>query len=124
MPNDSFGFSSKKKGTLDLTGIPKGPPEVSPEREAAAIQRGEELGYVRREASVSVGEAVSALQIHAPAPAQRVTRQRVKRNENVRTVFVRGPEQVIDEFIAYVNEKGYGSYWEALRHLMDLDKAK
>ena len=41
----------------------------------------------------------------------------------MRSVFIRGPGEVIDEFIAYANEKGDGSYWEALRHLMDADKA-
>lgn len=118
MGNGAFGFGGKKK--LDLSGIPTSAPEVSPEREAVAIERGEALGFVPREATApSILAAASA----APAGAGegesgKVVRQRPVRRGNVRQVLIRGPEEVVNAFIAFVNEQGYSAYWEGLQDLM------
>lgn len=115
MSKDAFGFSGKKK--LDLSGIPAAAPDVSPEREAAAIQRGEELGFVPREAG-SAGPVVIEADLPRPGEGGKVVRSRPGGRARQRTVYIKGPEEVLDEFVAFVNERGYSAYWEAIRDLM------
>lgn len=124
MPNDTFGFGSKRR--IDLSDIPTSPPEVTPEREAAALERGEALGFVAREplAPVKVeGEGAQAPADTSASSGERVVRQRTKRSASARNILIRGPEDVLDEFVRFVNDQGFGSYWEGLRYLMDNQKA-
>lgn len=124
MPNDTFGFQSKRR--IDLSDIPTSPPEVTPEREAAALERGEKLGFVAREPAAPTqgeGEGARAPVVASAPSGERVTRQRTKRSASVRNILIRGPEDVLDEFVRFVNEQRFGSYWEGLRHLMDNQKA-
>jgi hypothetical protein len=132
LSDDPFGAvkpkpkTAQKSKALDFEGLPPAPGAPSAEREAAAIMVGESLGYVSREsaqekaiepyleASGSQGQPGTK----QGAGGGSVVRRRPGGNVPMRSIFVKGPESDINEFVAFVNEKGYSAYWEAIRDLM------
>lgn len=123
MPNDTFGFSGKKR--LDLSNIPAAAPAVPLDREEAAIKRGEALGFVGREPGAPEAHAAIVTASESDSGQRgKVVRKRPARRAGVRNIMVSGPEDVIDEFIDFVNTRGYSAYWVALKHFMDKEKAR
>ncbi len=127
MAKSPFGFGDKPKSrNLDFGGMPQAPAEPTPEREAAALKRGEDLGFVAREtkpdqapAGLEAAHAGSLAQnVQGRAGGSPVVRRRPGAKVPMRSIFVKGPETELNEFIAYVNENGYSAYWEAIRDLM------
>lgn len=99
-----FGFSKggdKTKGEgaspskLDLGGMPKGPIQNDPMRERDAMTRAEAVGFTDR----GQGRAI-------------VRRKRVA--QPTATVYVKGPEELIEWFISYTESKGHSAYWKAI----------
>jgi len=72
--------------------------------EAAAVERGEALGFRSREAE---------------EPPKRILRKRADLLADQRSFFVKGPGRVIERFIKYTNAGGFRSYWEAINALLD-----
>lgn len=115
MPKATLGFDDiKKPKGLDFSGIPDSPPPLSPEREEAAVRAGEAMGFVEREPAFQNrnGETLE------PIRQGRVRRMRPKRRKDTAQIFIKGPADVVDDFIAFVNESGYSAYWEGLRDLL------
>ncbi len=122
----SYGFDKAKKPPiapqapapeprkLDLAGLTTTPlPEVSPQQEQAAIAAGERLGFGSREPGVgSEPVAKSAPQVMARGVV------RARSTPPMKSLFIKGPIQVIDRFVAYTNESQARSYWEALDELL------
>ncbi len=96
----SMGFENAKPKKLDLSGLPKGTPKISAEKEKGAVKRGESLGFISREAD---------------GPSE-VRRNRKK--APTKSVFITGPAPVINQFIEYTNNLGVTSYWLALEKLL------
>ena len=99
-----FGFSKsgekpKEEGAapakLDLGGMPKGPIVNDPMREREAMDRAERVGFTDR------GQGRGVLR-----------RKRVA--QPTATVYVKGPEELIEWFIAYTEEKGHLAYWKSI----------
>jgi len=101
-------FKTVKKpapaGQGDFSGIPKGPLTVSPDKEKEILAASEEQGFKSRE---PISEATQG------DTGVRRTKAAIKS----KSVFIKGPEEVIDWFIGYTNEGDYKSYWEALEDL-------
>ncbi|MBB5712059.1 hypothetical protein [Sphingomonas xinjiangensis] len=116
----TYGFKRPSRGDgaggnpeaqkLDLGGFRRNPVEVSPEQEAAAVARGDAIGFVDR----SQGEHGSL----------RVQQGRgVRRRKDAvpsRSLYIKGPEELLDWFIELTNERGYRSYWQALEEFREL----
>jgi hypothetical protein len=96
----SMGFEKTRPKKLDLSGLPKGTPKISSEKERAAVERGETLGFVSRESE---------------GPKE-VRRNRKK--APTKSIFITGPAPVINQFIEYTNHLGVTSYWLALEKLL------
>lgn len=99
-----FGFSKgpdKTKGEagppakLDLGGMPKGPIVNDRMMEREAMERAERVGFTDR----GQGRGV-------------VRRKRVA--QPTATVYVKGPEELIEWFIGYTESKGHSAYWKAI----------
>lgn len=104
-----YGFGKKRSGTsstedgaaadkLDLTGISRSSLSVDPAREAEAIRRGAEMGFVDRGTAPALGRR------RPPVAPQK-------------SVYIKGPADTLNWFIEYANERGHRSYWTALEEL-------
>jgi hypothetical protein len=85
----------EKSAKLDLGGMPKGPIVNDRMREREAMERAERVGFTDR----GQGRGV-------------VRRKRVA--QPTATVYVKGPEELIEWFIAYTEDKGHSAYWKAI----------
>ncbi len=90
------------KKSLDFSGIRRASVAVDPEREEAAIQRGDALGFVDRGASTGEG------------------RRRRRSTQPQISVFIKGPKDTLEWFIGYTNERGHRSYWETIEEFRAL----
>jgi hypothetical protein len=111
---DNYGFGRKPPlatQTANFDHVPRGPVMLDPTAEEAALQRGEALGFVNREAV--------ELQTDQTRP---VRRRRVA--APISTVFIKGPKEVIDWFIEYTNRGGYPAYWHGIAELKRLHEAR
>jgi hypothetical protein len=113
----NYGFDKAKKPIepstvaekkLDMTGLDMTPPSVTPEQEAAAVAKGDALGFGSREAPAAVPEV-------RPRPASQA---RKRRAVPTKSILVKGPEGVMNRFVTYTNDIGAGAYWEALDVLL------
>jgi len=104
-----YGFG-KRGGTptpatsdepLDLSGIKRAPMPTDPKREAAALERGAALGFVDR------AERETATADTAP-------RRRRKAAPPQGSVYVKGPQETIDWFVEFTNQRGHRSYWQTI----------
>ena len=80
---------------LDLGGMPNGPIENDRMRERDAMERAERVGFTDR----GQGRGI-------------VRRKRVA--QPTATVYVKGPEELIEWFIHYTESKGHSAYWKAI----------
>jgi hypothetical protein len=119
----NYGFDKAKKPIepvapvekkLDLTGLDMPPPAVTTEQEAAAVARGDALGFGSREGLAPE----SARYVSLPEPARPLGPARQRRAIPTKSVLVKGPKEVMDRFITYTNESGAGAYWEAIDGLL------
>lgn len=95
---------------LDLSGIVRAPLSVDPAREAAAIARGNALGFVDR------GDSAEG-----PAEGQGATPVRRRRQPAPQSsLYIKGPKETLDWFIDFTNQRGHRSYWQALAEFRDL----
>lgn len=106
----SFGFDKVKKPdppdrNLDLSGLSMKPPVPPVEKEKKALAKGEKLGFSSREPESAV------------TGKGRIERRRQRAAS--RSIFIKGPEAVLDRFIAYTNELGVDAYWQALEKLLN-----
>lgn len=111
----SFGFDKLKKSdppdrNLDLSGLRMKPPVPPVEKEKKALAKGEKLGFSSRESSSRESE-------NATMGRGRVERRR--QHTANRSIFIKGPEAVLDRFVAYTNELGVDAYWQALEKLLN-----
>jgi len=116
-----YGFGKKSTGgagepeRLDLSGIVRAPVQLDPEREEAAIRRGDALGFVDRDASSSATGEMSGET--APRRRRRSAQPQV-------SVFIKGPKDTLDWFVEYTNQRGHRSYWETLEEFRALVEGK
>jgi hypothetical protein len=108
----NFGFDKVHKPAneerkLDLSGINMTPPVPPVEKEKKQSQK----------ASSSVFPAVSRT---GRQKGRRVERKR--QQTPTRSIYIKGPEFVLDRFIDYTNRLGVDAYWQALEKLLN-DKA-
>ena len=122
----SYGFDKAKKPPiapqapapeprkLDLVGLTTAPlPEVSPQLEQAAIAAGERIGFRSREP----GTGSQPMPKSEPQAVARGV-ARVRSSTPLKNLFIKGPVEVLDRFVAYSNETQARSYWEALDQLL------
>ncbi|MDF0490946.1 hypothetical protein PX554_22735 [Sphingomonas sp. H39-1-10] len=95
---------------LDLSGIARAPVAVDPSREEAAIQRGAALGFIDR----------GAAEPTAREPAGR----RRRATQPQISVFIKGPQDTLEWFIEYTNQRGNRSYWQTLEEFRALVERK
>lgn len=93
---------------LDFTGIARTPVTLDPAREEAAIRRGDALGFVDRG---NTGESVT--EASGPKRRRRATQPQG-------SVFIKGPQDTLDWFIEYTNQRGHRSYWQTLEEFRAL----
>ena len=112
-----YGFGKRPTGgpasgageeRLDLSGIARAPVAVDPSREEAAIRRGDALGFVDRGASSA-----------QPADKEPVGRRRRATQPQI-SVFIKGPQDTLEWFIEYTNQRGHRSYWQTLEEFRAL----
>lgn len=110
----AFGFTKKGEETtpensntpsIDLAGIPKGEIVNDPVREQDAIRRAEQSGFTDR----GQGRTI-------------IRRKRVAQPQA--TVYVKGPEDLIQWFISYTAKQGHAAYWNSLEDFRDLVEGK
>lgn len=94
----------KDKEKADFSGIPKGPLKVSPEEEAKILEESDKRGFRSRENKPAEAEAT---------PNVRRSKGAVKS----RSIYIKGPEELMDWFVEFTNEGDFNSYWEALEDL-------
>ena len=116
----SYGFDKAKKPVeitapiekkLDMTGLDMTPPTITPEQEAAVVAKGDALGFGPR-------EPVAAPVALDTRPRQLTTPTRKRKAVPTKSILVKGPEAVMERFVAYTNDIGVGAYWEALDVLL------
>ncbi len=110
-----YGFGKKSVGNtdtppsdeqrLDFSSIRRAPVTVDPQREEAAIQRGDALGFVDRGTATAEG-----------------ARRRRRSTQPQVSVFIKGPKDTLEWFIDYTNERGHRSYWETLEEFRAMAK--
>jgi hypothetical protein len=83
-------------------GIPKGAIRLDSDQAERAGRAGEALGFRSREPA--------SAQLNTSPPAGR----RQKAAVPSKSVFIKGPEPLIDWFISYADSGEFRSYWEAL----------
>lgn len=105
---DYFGDVKKPAlaGKGDFSDIPKGPLTVSPDKEKQILDASEEQGFKSREPSAEPGDSEQGV-------------RRAKAAVKSRSIFIKGPEELIDWFISYTNDGDHSSYWKALQDLKD-----
>ena len=106
----SFGFDKIKRPdpperNLDLSGLSMKAPNPPVEKEKKALAKGEKLGFSSREPESAV------------TGKGRIERRR--QHAASRSIFIKGPEAVLDRFVAYTNELGVDAYWQALEKLLN-----
>ncbi len=116
----SYGFDKAKKPIeatapiekkLDMTGLDMAPPAITPEQEAAVVAKGDALGFGPRE-PVATPVALDT------RPRQFTSPTRKRKAVPTKSILVKGPEAVMERFVAYTNDIGAGAYWEALDVLL------
>lgn len=101
-----YGFGAKKTpeapatGKMDLGGLPKALPPLTQQAEAKAVAVGEGLGFVDR------GQGSARRQRPAPVPTA--------------SLYVKGPQELIDWFIAYTDGQGHSAYWKSLQDFRNM----
>lgn len=118
----SYNFPSRKPNQtalpadkkIDMQGLDMSPIALSLEKEQAAIAKGEQLGYVARE----------AIPPGPPNLAPEASSVRRRKKVPTKAILVTGPVSVIDKFIEYANESGATSYWQAIENLLALQRAR
>jgi len=99
----NFGFD-KRKGDesnseelkpMEKSGLPRGPVVNDPARERQAMQRAEDLGYTDR------------------GQGRGIVRRRPVATPTA-TVYIKGPEEVLEWFINYTAERGHKAYWNSI----------
>jgi len=119
----SYGFGKKTATTvstddtgaggqgdrLDFSGIARTPVTLDPEREEAAIRRGDALGYVDRGTTINASTQSSSDAV-GPRRRRRTAQPQI-------SVFIKGPKDTLEWFIEYTNQRSHRSYWEALEEL-------
>jgi hypothetical protein len=113
--NTGAGEGAGEPERLDLSGIVRAPVQLDPEREEAAIRRGDALGFVDRDAASSVTGETSGET--APRRRRRSAQPQV-------SVFIKGPKDTLDWFVEYTNQRGHRSYWETLEEFRALVEGK
>ena len=114
-----YGFGKRPAGPpngagedrLDLSGIARAPVTVDPSREEAAIRRGDALGFVDRGAAPS-------------SPAKEPAGRRRRATQPQISVFIKGPQDTLEWFIEYTNQRGHRSYWQTLEEFRALVEGK
>ena len=96
---------------LDLSGIKRTSIALDPQREEEAVARGAAMGFVDRD------------ERPAEAGGGRPTR---RRREAVPqgNLFIKGPQDTLDWFVQYTNDRGHRAYWQALEELRALSETK
>jgi hypothetical protein len=123
----SYGFEKAKKliqpaepddKKLDITGLNLPAPVVTPEQEAAAVAKGDALGFGSRE--IQQHENLPQPQSVLSQASPRIMRSPARQRPVIPTksVLVKGPQEVLDRFVLYTNESGAGAYWEAIDYLL------
>ena len=105
--------SPRESHKLDLGGFTRDPVEVSPEKEAAAVARGDAIGFVDRSQSDHASQQ----------SLQSLQGRGVRRRKDAvpsKSLYIKGPEALLDWFIELTNERGYRSYWQALEEFKEL----
>lgn len=128
-----YGFGKKPAGgdktddakadegdRLDFSGLARKPVTLDPEREEAAIRRGDALGFVDRSAAIQ-DAAVSSTESASDTVGAR--RRRRSAQPQI-SVFIKGPKDTLEWFIDYTNQRGHRSYWEALEEFRSLVQGK
>lgn len=128
-----YGFGKKTAGDgkkeetgagegdrLDFSGLARKPVTLDPEREEAAIRRGDALGFVDRGAA-SPSSPENAIQSAGDAAG---TRRRRRSAQPQISVYIKGPKDTLEWFVEYTNQRGYRSYWEALEEFRSLVSGK
>jgi len=88
---------------------------ADPEREEAAIRRGDALGFVDRDAASSATGEMSG---------ETTPRRRRRSAQPQVSVFIKGPKDTLDWFVEYTNQRGHRSYWETLEEFRALVEGK
>jgi hypothetical protein len=91
-----YGF---RKRPLDLSGLPRDAPVPHPADEQKAVARGEALGFIDRGSGKTRRRP-------PPPPAA--------------SLYIKGPEEVIDWFIRYTESRGHRAYWQSLADLKEI----
>ena len=100
---------------LDLSGIVRAPLNIDPAREAAAMARGDALGFVDR------GEQKGQGSVHPTDQSDGTTGVRRRRQTAPQgSLYIKGPQETLDWFIDYTNQRGHRSYWQALAEFREL----
>src|SRR5260370_41715686 len=101
----TFGFDKVKKPdppdrNLDLSGLSMKPPVPPVEKEKKALAKGEKLGFSSREpeSAVTGKERLERLRQHAAS----------------RSIFIKGPEAGLWQFLYYNHQLGRQPYWLSL----------
>lgn len=81
---------------IDTTGLPVGPVINDRMREREAMERAEAVGFTDR------GQG-------------RGVRRRQRVSQPTATVYVKGPEELMEWFIHYTESKGHSAYWKSLQ---------
>lgn len=108
----SESASGAGEDRLDLSGIARAPVKVDPLLEEAAIQRGDALGFVDR----------GALRTQPADKELAGRRRRVIQPQT--SVFIKGPQDTLDWFVEYTNQRGHRSYWQTLEEFRALVEGK
>ena len=110
-PTDKSTGGAGEADRLDFSGIERAPVTVDPAREEAAIRRGAALGFVDRSVVIE------------PIGQNPVGRRRRATQPQI-SVFIKGPQDTLDWFIEYTNQRGHRSYWQTLEEFRALVEEK
>jgi hypothetical protein len=108
----TFGFdnintvATEPKKNIDLSGLPKGVPAVSAEKDQRIIKQSEKLGFPSREPVRKASE-------------ERILRHNKKPRPPKLSLYITGPASVINRFIAFADKIGADSYWQAIEKLLN-----
>ncbi|RKF17740.1 hypothetical protein D6851_15900 [Altericroceibacterium spongiae] len=91
--------ASDDSRTMDFSSLPKNPVSISDAEEKHAVQRGDDLGFISR--------------------GQGTTRRR-KPAKRQKSLYVKGPEEIIDWFVEYTNTQNHSAYWKSIEDLKNM----